>query len=215
MHRLGKLFAIALTAVTLLTLADPASAQQESPDRGSETSGWNAAAHAHVAPAVESLLDEVVCSQCSEACVGIGGGEQSCVHKFPNGRSEEGCDDPPEEEPLPQSGPAPDRERRVALNLTVCAACGGTSECHTEDQDGPCHVDCDGGPTLQDDVVQAFVSNDRVAMARILIVHEEYVQVNTARSAIQVLDCRGHVAVHLPLADDFLTALSAPAQQAP
>jgi hypothetical protein len=91
-------------------------------------------------------------------------------------------------------------------------ACGGTSECHTDWQSGPCHVACSGG--LDNLALQAVArrtvrEGDVQAIARFLQESNGSVRLNVERSALQILGCNGTVAVHLPIASRLTASVSA------
>jgi hypothetical protein len=68
-----------------------------------------------------------------------------------------------------------------------CVRCGGTSQCHSDAQEGPCHVPCNGG--VSNDAVEAVKRAVRMADAsevqRLML--EGNLQFNEARQSLQVL----------------------------
>ena len=81
---------------------------------------------------------------------------ENVTHAFPGGGNECGWDG---------------RNDESIVGGPVCARCGGTSDCHTEEQDGICHIAC--GPlgdlfSALTDVEEALESGDMIAVASAL-----------------------------------------------
>jgi hypothetical protein len=85
----------------------------------------------------------------------------------------------------------------------TCANCGGTSACHPEAQQGPCHVACSPGgggalvflPTVQGLVDQAASTGEtsRLALAELAkeVRRNGYLRYDPQRRTIALHDCRG------------------------
>lgn len=89
-----------------------------------------------------------------------------------------------------------------------CAACGGTSQCHEEWQEGPCHVDC---PNAQhEELLAAYDARDVERMALLLRSDQTRAYLNVERSAIQFFSCTGDDVIgHLPVSLDVATRVEA------
>lgn len=203
MGRVGVTRIAKATAATLLLFTSTAGVPADSP-------------HISAVPLEEGLIPEmgamfeVICSACTEYRVYQD--EELIIqrHRFPNGYSTEGCtanlfDDA--NEPVAAHGPyhSDDGHAHVELMLDEdeemgCRSCGGSSQCHTTYQNGPCHVACgQGGGGTIDDIVAAIGGEDADLLGQLVLANPQQVVLNRARRAVQVLDCQGIVEGHFPL----------------
>ncbi|HSJ23805.1 MAG TPA: hypothetical protein VK929_03905 [Longimicrobiales bacterium] len=102
----------------------------------------------------------------------------------------------------------------AATSFPTCAACGGTSDCHTEPDTGPCHVACDPAETFasQEGTLKGLLTAVRqkhgeagnpfhLLLAELR--HNPNMSYSPARATIRVTDCIGN-----PIAEFRLSRLS-------
>lgn len=97
-----------------------------------------------------------------------------------------------------------DEEHRENNN---CRACGGTSECHFDPQEGSCHVGCDLSEEENEELLLGVAAADAERLA-MLLQRAPKVILNLERRAIQVEGC-GAVRRHISVTSSLLNAVRA------
>lgn len=99
----------------------------------------------------------------------------------------------------------------VTLLGSWCYDCHRFNSCHEDMQDGLCstsHSDCHAETLrLTKDLEAAIDAGNLTAVTNMLTVADQFVRLNTARNAVQVVDCNSRVLGHYVIEPMWVTAL--------
>ena len=97
---------------------------------------------------------------------------------------------------------------RLEEEGSYCAGCGGTSSCHEDPMNGPCHIECgELHLPLSDEAMVVAAQGDLPGTHRLVAEAGGNVFVNLDRPAIQVLDCVGRVVGSFPISTEHRAGL--------
>ena len=167
--------------------------------------------------AIPVAVEDVECQQCETAWIGeVQGGVLylRIHHRFTGscgGGSEVSTPVPARE----QTPIVPTSLREAALydeGESYCARCGGTSSCHSEWDEGSCHLQCgSGGGEVSwqaEQELRVLLREARFADARALIDRSDRLSLHAASDRVTVLGCGDEVFSEVRLDRSVTQALS-------